>query len=212
MLLHKIQNNNIALTFGTIKKEGKYNTKKSFQVAQILPKMKSVNQQQLDEIFADEKFAKKVLDNDWYCEWQKAMKLKKPLPTTGFCYPAAEFFYHFVDCDTQPMTIRYTEKVINNKTGKKRNQTHYFLLKENGIIYDPTKSQYGKETPKYKNATKFGFLTEFPSKKACAIAVKLKVITEDIAKKIPEIFRGKRFLNLAFEKKLKLLDNLFKKV
>lgn len=56
-----------------------------------------------------------------------------------------------------------------------------------------------------KNAKKFGFLTEFPSKKACKIAEKLGIISKDLAQKIPKIFRDKKYLNVSFEEKLALL-------
>ena len=199
---------------------------KAYYVAQVLPKVR-VEQRQLDEIFSDDAFAKKVLDRDWYNQWKIAMSQKAPLPTTGFCYPAAEFFYYFVDHNTQPMLLKSDDIITDPKTGKSRGETHYFLMKEdtlktadanfaeykvgNNIIYDPTRSQFGKDIPEYNGAKKTGFLTEFPSKKACQIAEKLGIISKDLAKTMPKIFRDKKYLNLSFEDKLALLKSVVKK-
>lgn len=180
---------------------------KSSQVAQILPKM-VISQEKLNEIFSDENLAKQVLDKDWFFEWKKAMQKNPSLCSTGFCYPAVEFMYHFVDCDVQPMIIKYGEKITDPSGKKSRKQTHYFLKKNNGFIYDPTVAQFEGEIPEYERGVKFGFLTEFPSQKACSIALKLGLISEDFAKKIPIIFRDKKYKNLLFEEKIELVKNL----
>lgn len=177
---------------------------KSHQVANILPKC-SVTQEQLNEIFSDEKLAQKILDKDWLYAWRDAIKKDKSLCSTGYCYPATEFYYYFVNCNTQPMIIKCNDNIINPDTGRTRKQTHYFLKGSDGRIYDPTKAQYGEEVIEYKKAMKFGFLTEFPSKRACAIAVKLGVISEDFAQEMPEIFRGKKYQKISFDEKLTLL-------
>jgi len=205
------------VTFSANKKE----VNKAHEVAKILPKAVDIRQEQLDKIFSDEKFAKQVLDRDWFEEWKKS-----GIPTTGFCYPAAEFWYFFVDSTAKPKRIDYKNaKVIDPKTGKERNETHWFLLKEpdgrqvdsrkaeykwNGkIIYDPSRSQFKGESPGYENAINTGFMTEFPSHKACAIACRLGIISEEQAKSIPQIFRGAKNKDLTFEKKLGKLKNLF---
>ena len=47
------------------------------------------------------------------------------------------------------------------------------------------------------------FFTEFPSRKACNIAVQLGVISKDLANKISR--RGKEYRSLSFKYKLRLL-------
>lgn len=196
--------------------------KKAFKVASILPKA-VVTQAQINKIFSDKEFVKEMLkDSGWFIRWQKAIKKDKNLCTTGLCYPTSDFWYHFVDPNTRPMMIKYEKKLKNPKNGKMENVLHFFLKKDgyfkkvdaakaeyiyNGsFIYDPTRTQYGKGIPAYRKAIGRDFLTVFPSKRACKIAVKLGIINNEFAQGIAKIF--KQGNNLSFEERLELLKKL----
>lgn len=205
------------ITFSANKKK----VNKTYEVAKILPKAENITQNQLDKIFRDEKFAEKFLDDDWLEIWKKS-----GIPTTGFCYPATEFWYHFIDPESKPMRIDYPDIIIDPKTGKERHETHWFLVKEHDgrqvdskkaeyewnkkLIYDPSRTQFIDEQPGYENAIGSGLMTEFPSRKACGIASRLGIISEEQAKSISQLFRCAKYKNLTFEEKLGKLKSLFK--
>lgn len=200
---------------------------KAKQVAGVLPKAGWVTQNHLDEILSRndvaERLFKKREDKDWHERWKKS-----DTPTTGNCYAAAEFWYFFVDPESKPMRIDYEEQIKNPVTGKTRSETHYFLLKENGqkppdpqkaeyrwrdkIVIDPSRSQYTAlgEEPDYSQGKGMGFLTEFPSRKACIIAEELGIIPPDFYKKMTTIFRGQNYKSLSFEQKKQNLQRLVK--
>lgn len=205
---------------------------KACQVAQILPKGRGLTQADLDKVYAREDVARIVQDKDWYQAWHDTVYPKqpgqKPGPaSTGYCYPGAEFWYFFVDPDTKLHRISYDSTITNPQTGEARKRTHYFLTKEtapphppdpdkceykdNGrFLYDVTRSQY-KKVPPYNQGVGAGFLTEFPSKKACTIAVALGLISPELADAIPRIFRSRETRHLPFEAKLALLKTAVEK-
>lgn len=195
---------------------------KQKEIAKILPKAPWVTQANLDKILSRQDIANKLFekksDKDWYQRWKASN-----VPTTGNCYAAAEFWYFFVDPESKPMRINYKEQITNPETGKTRSETHYFLLKEidekpadpnkarykwrDKIVIDPSRSQYTAigEEPDYSQGKGMGFLTEFPSRKACIIAEALGIITPDLYKKMTAIFRGQEHKNLSFTQKMNLL-------
>lgn len=188
---------------------------KQREVARMLPKAPWVTQAHLDTLFSQEAFSRRVQDPDWFKYWQET-----GIPNTGFCYAAAEFWYFFVQPESNPMKIVFDKKIQDPKTGVSRNKTHWFLIKDNDgsvenpakatyrwrdkVIYDPSRHQY-KEEPDYSKGVGNGFMTEFPSRKACEIAVELGIISKEFAEKIPKIFRDKDNKKLNFDQKLAIL-------
>jgi hypothetical protein len=81
----------------------------------------------------------------------------------GFCYTASEAIYHLSEDEMQPWSLRF---------GPRDHQTHWFLkLAETGEIVDVTASQFGDMDAyaMYEYATRRGFLTKAPSKRAKAV-------------------------------------------
>lgn len=88
--------------------------------------------------------------------------IKSGIPSTGFCYAAAEAAFHLLGgkkAGWKPMCVVYYEDGIKS--------THWWIVKD-GKIIDPTKSQYTKcgLKPPYHLGKGCGFLSKNPSKLA----------------------------------------------
>jgi hypothetical protein len=88
--------------------------------------------------------------------------MKKP---RGNCYVTCETLYHLLGGyagSWRPMQMRW------------EGDSHWFLEhKYNGaIILDPTASQF-KTCPDYSRARAKGFLTKYPSKRACDLMARM---------------------------------------
>lgn len=84
-------------------------------------------------------------------------------PMTGHCYVASEALYHTLggkDAGWKPMFIRH------------EGEPHWFIQNEQGIILDPTASQFSTPVP-YEDAKGMGFLTRQPSKRAQVLLERL---------------------------------------
>jgi hypothetical protein len=81
----------------------------------------------------------------------------------GNCYAASEAAFHLLRGKAggwKPMRMRY------------KNDTHWFLKHESGLILDLTAQQF-KKPPDYSRAVGSGFLTRKPSKRAREVIQKL---------------------------------------
>lgn len=84
-------------------------------------------------------------------------KINENNPFYGYCYIASEALYHL------------TEKRLKSMQAKDDSGiSHWWLVSDDGIIYDPTKDQYSLvgKIPPYENGTHRNFLTREPSKRA----------------------------------------------
>lgn len=137
----------------------------------LLPKRPDLRQEELDNALRSmgEKFLKKEYREN-YTKWTKE------IPTTGFCYTVTEFAHYFVNSNTKEYVIKYNDGT-----------THWFLEKPDGKKIDFSLSQFRGEDPEYHRARRGAFMTNFPSKRACEIAVRLGIISRETANQIPKI-------------------------
>lgn len=145
----------------------------------LLPKRPSLTQDELDAILREmgtDYLSTKYKTN--YTPWTKE------IPTTGYCYTVTEFAHYFVDSNTKACVISYDDDT-----------THWFLVKPNGDKIDFSLPQFKGEDPMYEKAKCSGFCTDFPSKRACEIAVRLGIITRETATKIPQFVQQLRSAN-----------------
>ena len=85
-------------------------------------------------------------------------------PSTGFCYIAAEAAYHLLKHKKpKGMCASYHEDG--------QAATHWWIVLENGVVFDPTATQYTGlgEDPPYHLGKGKGFLTIRPSKRAAKL-------------------------------------------
>lgn len=165
--------NKDTVTFSGVKKVNKSNYEINIQqtLRDLLPKAPDLTQDQVDDALRSmgNKFLKGVYKTD-YSPWSPE------IPTVGYCYIVTEFAHYFVDPDTKAFHIKYDD-----------NTTHWFLEKPNGKKIDFTLTQFKGEDPEYERAVAGGFLTNFPSKRACEIAIRLGMISREAAEQIPKL-------------------------
>lgn len=132
----------------------------------ILPKKPYLSQKELNTVLTSmgKDFLKENYKNNW----------TKENPTLGYCYAVTEFIHYFVDSNTQPFCLSFDD-----------GSTHWFLKKANGNKIDFTRDQFTQKPLEYNKAKPKGFLTDFPSKRACEIAVRFGIISREAANAIP---------------------------
>lgn len=103
-----------------------------------------------------EKVKESIQDFLWNNEDLVKDSYKGSHPLSGHCYVASESFFHVLGGYDNWDVYRVKHEGV----------THWFLKdKESEEIVDLTKEQFESEPP-YDRATKTGFLTEDPSKRA----------------------------------------------
>jgi hypothetical protein len=93
-------------------------------------------------------------------------------PLEGHCYIAAEALHHVLG-PSEWTPVRATYKDEGGRA------THWWLRhKKTGEIADPTREQYGEDTPPYHLGVGSGFLTKKPSKRAQKVLDRIKKSTK----------------------------------
>lgn len=116
----------------------------------------------MDKKLADN--IKRILKNrqDLLKEQYREKNRKHPLE--GHCYVASEVYFHIKGGYDQG----YQVYRVNH-----RGDTHWFLKNESDEVIDLTAEQFDEPIP-YEQATKTGFLTKEPSKRAKQVIKELK--------------------------------------
>lgn len=93
----------------------------------------------------------------------RTMNRDRGVPSTGFCYAATEAAFHLLGGKDAGWTPQVAKEL--NPTTKER-ETHWWLVRSDGVRVDPTRDQYGDQTPPYAKGRGAGFLTGYdrPSK------------------------------------------------
>jgi hypothetical protein len=88
-----------------------------------------------------------------------------PNPMYGHCYVACETLYHLLpEGDREYYKLKWV---------RHEGDTHFFLEFVNGLVYDPTVSQF-KTHPPYEEGRGCGFLTKQPSKRTQKVLDRIK--------------------------------------
>jgi len=157
------------ISFSALKKNKQgYETDIIKIFSSILPKKPNLTQKDLNNVLIT--MNKDFLKGKYKDEWTKEN------PTKGYCYAVTEFIHYFVNPNTRPYCISY-----DNGT------THWFLKNTDNEIIDFTSEQFKGQTPEYDKARPNGFLTDYPSKRACEIAVRLGIISREAANEISKV-------------------------
>jgi mannose/cellobiose epimerase-like protein (N-acyl-D-glucosamine 2-epimerase family) len=122
--------------------------------------MIKINTKHLDE--RERKFflgIRKAIRQDTQGEFlPKSMKPQKNNTYQGYCYAAAEAFFHLICRKGYKMAYLNLDKL----------QTHWYITTSDGRIIDPTADQY-THSPPYELGRNCGALTKQPSKRAAKL-------------------------------------------